>query len=226
MSTYTRTGRRVCSVTYTNVPTMVATQSLTQMYRLWYPLSHLHKCTDYGTHSVTYTNAPTMVPTQSPTRIYRLWYPLSHLHECTSYGTHSVSPRVYRLGVPTCLLYKVPALRTSHYPIQYTGSEASSFSCTVYRPCGTRSLLYSVPAWAHVASHTLQTYLILLLGSYSGRRVKPTAYFYRVHTLRLHPAEFLFLCYSWLAIRYWDTFIFTINIPFFSIKIYVNERCL
>jgi len=36
------------------------------------------------------------------------------------------------------------------------------------------------------------------------------------------------LCFSsslihGLLLRYWDTFIFTINILFFSIKIYVNE---
>jgi len=156
------------------------THSVTQMYRLWYPLNHLHECTEYGTHSVTYTNVPTMVPTQSPTRMYRLWYPLSHLHECTDYGTHSVtytnvptmvptqsptrrtsyaahlvSPRVYLLGVPSCLLYKIPAVRTSHFPIQYTGSDACSFSCTIYRHWGTRILLYNVPVWAHVASHIL-----------------------------------------------------------------------
>jgi len=93
-----------------------------------------HKCTDYSTHSVTYTNIPTMVPTQSPTRR-------------TSYRSHSVSPRVYRLGVLSCLLYKVAALRISHFPIQYNGSEAFSSSCTVYQPCsglGPCSLSYLI----------------------------------------------------------------------------------
>ena len=143
------------SVTYMNVPTMVPTQSPTRMHRFWYPLSylhecthygyplsHLHECTDYVAHSATYTNVPILVPTQSPTR---------HI----SYRAYSVSPRVCLLVVTPCLLNKVPALKTIHFPIKYAGSAACSFSCAVYRPWGTHSLFYNVPAWVHLASHII-----------------------------------------------------------------------
>jgi len=134
---------------------MVHTQSPTRMYRLWYPLSHLHKCTDYGTHSVTYTNLPTMVPTQSPTRMYQLWYPLSHLHdipamgpvqsplECTGSGSHPVSCIRYRFWEPATFLYNILGLRhlVLLYSIPALGYMQCLIQCSGSGPCNLPYLI-------------------------------------------------------------------------------------
>ena len=86
--------------------------------RLWYPLSHLHEYTVYGSHSVT--------------QMYRLWYPLSHLHEYTDYGGHSVI-QMYRIWYPLRHLHDAPAVGPIQSPLECTVSGFYPVSCIRYR---------------------------------------------------------------------------------------------